>query len=152
MLRLRSKEILLINMNDEDAEKKLKAMTPAELVCDASVVYMSAIVDFFNDRIQNFGLLLQIAEEKRKNMEWPMTYKEHTAFVHSCAASLDVIETAASEIQNCCDIMRTVLEEDIHGGKAYTLIGNAMEKSIKAISAAVQEKIDFVHGLGEDDD
>lgn len=139
-------------MSEEDAEKKLKALTSAELVCDASMVFMNVVTDFFTERINNFGLLMQIAEEKRKSMEWPLPYKEHTAFVHSVAASLDVIDVAAVELVGCCDVLRSVLEDDVRGEKAYAMINDAMNKSLENITKAVQDKIDFVHGLGEDND
>lgn len=139
-------------MSEEDAEKKLKAMTPAELICDASMVYMSAIAEFFTHRVNNFGILLQIAEEKRKNMEWPMPYKEHTAFVHSVAASLDVIDVAALEVVKCCDVMRSVLENNVRGEKAYDMINHAMNECAENISKALEEKIDFVQRLNDDDE
>lgn len=139
-------------MNEDDADKKLKSLTPAELVCDASAVFMNVMAEFFVDRVNNFGLLMQIAEEKRKSMEWPMPYKEQTAFVHSVAASLDVIDVAASEIVKCCGTMRLVLEDNMRPEKGYALINDAMNQCVNNINKAVEDKIDFVHRLNEDDD
>lgn len=136
--------------DEEDALKRIKCLSSAEIACDASSAFGTAIVNFFLDRINNFNILSEIAEERRKNMEWPMSYKENTAFVHSCAASIDIIDFACEEIKKCNSFIKTVIEEEINGERAYNEINEAMNLCIDAINTEIQEKIDFINGLDED--
>ena len=118
---------------------------------DAGIAFSNTVSEFFNDRCTNFSLLGEIASAKRKEMEWPMPYNQQTAFVHSCAASLEIMMFVADEIKRCCQTMQLVLEDAINGEKAYNMLANAMTESVDRINAELERQIEFVQGLGDDD-
>lgn len=139
-------------MSNEELPDKIRMMTGPELVVDAGIAFCDSIAEFFGDRRDNFGLLSSISDARRQTLEWPMSYEEQVGYTHSCAASLDMMEFTASEIKNCCDVMRSVLENSHHGEKAFSMIQAAMTASIDRINEELQKKIDFIQSLSDDDD
>jgi hypothetical protein len=136
----------------EDEENKIKAMTHAELVADAGIAYSQTIAEFFGDRCTNFSLLGEIASVKRKEMDWPMSYNQQTAFVHSCAASLEMMMFVADEVKKCCQVMQLILEDGINGEKAYNMLHKSMTESVDRINAELDRQIEFVQGLNDEDE
>lgn len=139
-------------MSDEDNLEKLRQMSYQEIVIDGGMAFSHMISEFFGNRAGNFGLLSEIIDVKRKNMEWPMNYDENTSMVFSISASIDAMEFAAKEVIKCCEVMRTMVENPTSPEKTYRALHECMTDAVENIDGELQRLIASINNLNDDEE